>query len=122
MRAPDWLAALDERNPAPGSELAIADLSAGDRLQIATANSVYDFRMLGGRDAEARCSRPDRPQGRVRLMGCTFGMSSAIKPGHIFCGGSLEFTFDGGRQVHNTTAITAIRHWRCGAEAEDLGE
>jgi hypothetical protein len=43
-------------------------------------------------------------------MGCTFGLSSSIKPDHLFCGGNLELSYqlDGAPMTHTTTTIKEI--------------
>jgi hypothetical protein len=82
-------------------------------LKVVTQHTDYLFGIVDGRDADLECSRADRPSGRVKIMGCTFGKSSSIKPDYLFCGGNLEFTYelDGVAMVHKTTAIKAI-YWR----------
>ena len=42
--------------------------------------TAYTFAMLGRDDAMLTTNRPDRPTGKVRINGCTFGASSSIKP------------------------------------------
>ncbi len=106
---PDWLDFLQARGEAAGAELALEDLREGDLVQVRTRHTVYSLRMREGREADLHTGRGDRPAGRVRINGCTFGASSTIKPGHLFCGGNLEFQFDGGRMVHLTTEIVELR-------------
>jgi hypothetical protein len=66
--------------------------------------------ILKNRDAILACPQPGRPEGRVRIMGCTFGRSSSIKPDHLFCGGNLELSYrlKGVAMTHRTTAIKEI--------------
>jgi len=111
--APDWLAAVAGILRDAGDEFGLAQLRAGDVLRIETGHTVYVLRMVEGREAELATGRADRPSGRVRIQGCTFGDSSSIKPDSLFCGGNLEFTFDEGRMVHRTTSIRAICHASC---------
>ena len=93
-----------------GDEFDLGQLAAGDELLVTTRHTDYRFKIIADRVAELDCSRPDRPHARVKIMGCTFGNSSSIKPDYLFCGGNLEFTYEieGRRMVHTTTAIKAI--------------
>ena len=93
-----------------GDELDLAQLAAGDELRVVTNHTEYLFTIMENRFASLSSVRCDRPAGRVRLMGCTLGNSSSIKPDHLFCGGNLEFTYelDGRSMTHKTTAIKAI--------------
>ena len=96
-----------------GDELDLGTLKPGDELRIVTGHTEYVFKIIEDRIADLTCSRFDRPNARVKIMGCTFGNSSSIKPDHLFCGGNLEFTYelDGHPMVHKTTVIKAI-YWR----------
>jgi hypothetical protein len=93
-----------------GDQFDLRELQSGDKLRVVTEHTKYDFAMLEGRNADLTCSRPDRPHAQVKIMGCTFGQSSSIKPNHLFCGGNLEFTYqlEGLPMTHRTTAIKAI--------------
>jgi hypothetical protein len=108
--APDWEKFLEGAAKNCGDEFDLTQLASGDELRVTSENTVYLFRMVGSRDATLVTDRPDRPSDRVRLMGCTFGLSSTIRPDHLFCGGNLEFTFERGqaRMTHTTTAIRRI--------------
>jgi len=105
----DWLKHLEAHAQSAGEELDIDTLFPGDLLQVLTLHTTYAFKIVEGRDAELLTDRSDRPSGPVRINGCTFGQSSTIKPGHLFCGGNLEFQFDNGNQIQTTTTIRAIR-------------
>jgi hypothetical protein len=109
----DWLLHLKSGEGSYGEEFALAQLSPGDQLRVVTQHTDYLFTIVAARDATLSCTRSDRPRGLVRIMGCTFGRSSSIKPDHLFCGGNLEFTYqlDGVPMTHTTTAIRAIG-WR----------
>jgi len=111
---PDWLEIITEVNDRNGPEIDIGQLLPQDRLIVTTNHTHYGFTIVAGREADLETNRADRPAGRVRLMGCTFGASTTIKPDHLFCGGNLEFTLerDGQRRTHVTTTITALRHLR----------
>lgn len=93
-----------------GDQFDLGQLAPGDKLKVVTQHTDYVFTVVEGRDADLECSRADRPSGRVRIMGCTFGHSSSIKPDDLFCGGNLEFAYalDSISMTHKTTAIKAI--------------
>src|SRR5947207_792049 len=109
----DWIRFVKSKKGRLGSELDLSLLEPGDLLKVVTKNSEYVLKIVKGREADLACAQPGRPNGRVRIMGCTFGRSSSIKPDHLFCGGNLEFTYEieGRRMVHKTTEIKAI-YWR----------
>jgi hypothetical protein len=107
----DWLEHLRGHHGAAHADLELVALAAGDVLRICTRNTIYALRMISSeREAVLATDRVDRPSGLVRIMGCTFGQSSTISPDRLFCGGSLELTFDqeGRRMVHTTSAIRSI--------------
>jgi hypothetical protein len=99
----DWLLHLKSTEGKLGEEFDITQLAPGDLLKVVTLHTDYLFTVVDNRHADLVCSRPDRPVGRILLMGCTFGESSSIKPNHLFCGGEA--------MTHITTAIRAI-YWR----------
>jgi len=109
----DWLHYIKSSEGKLGAELELAELKPGDVLKIVTLHSQYQLTIVRGREAMLDCSQPGRPAGRVRIMGCTFGRSSSIKPDHLFCGGNLELSYrlDGAGMTHRTTAIKEI-HWQ----------
>ena len=109
----DWLRFVKSKTGKLGDEFELSDLEPGDALKITTANSEYTLTMVTGRDAILTCPQPGRPAGCVRIMGCTFGHSSSIKPDHLFCGGNLELSYreNGVPMTHRTTAIREIL-WR----------
>ena len=106
-----------------GDELDLRQLAAGDELKVITRHTEYLFKMMENRFASVSSARCDRPAGRVRLVGCTLGNSSSIKPDHLFCGGNLEFTYhlDGRSMTHKTTAIQAIYLRRSNSSVGDTG-
>jgi hypothetical protein len=106
----DIIAYLKATEEKVGDQFELEQMKAGDELRVATQHTDYVFAMQNDRTADLTCSRFDRPHARVKLMGCTFGQSSSIKPDHLFCGGNLEFTYelDGVPMTHRTTAIKAI--------------
>jgi hypothetical protein len=109
----DWLRYLESREGTLGDELDLSQLQPGDFLKVVTRNSDYLLTIVEGRDATLHCSEPGRPEGRIRIMGCTFGQSSSIKPDHLFCGGNLELSYreNGVSMTHRTTTIREIL-WR----------
>jgi hypothetical protein len=106
----DWMTVLQQHVTEAPTDIDLQELRPGDRLRIVTRNTSYDLVLLEGRYADLKTDRADRPCGQVQIMGCTFGMSSSIKPDHLFCGGNLEFTFEGGTMTHLTSVIREI-HW-----------
>jgi len=106
----EWSSILTQHMESGDDELDLRQVEPGDLLRVVTGHTDYNLVFISGSDAELTTNRPDRPSGKVKIMGCTFGKSSSIKPDHLFCGGSLEFTFDEGRMTHLTTPIRAI-HW-----------
>lgn len=109
----DWLHYIKSKEGELGDELELSQLKPGDVLKIVTLHSQYLLTIVKSREAILDCSKPGRPGGRVRIMGCTFGRSSSIKPDHLFCGGNLELSYklEGAAMTHRTTAIKEI-HWQ----------
>ncbi|MBI4025370.1 MAG: hypothetical protein HY360_10355 [Verrucomicrobia bacterium] len=116
--APDWLSFIERQNGANGHEFDLQQLRPGDWLRVVTQHTTYDFRMLSEREATLRTGRDDRPSGLARILGCTFGQSSSIKPDHLFCGGNLKFVFQDGEMTLVTTSIREIHHWSRGDRKE----
>ena len=107
----DWLSRLKEHAASEAAELDITELQPGDIVRIGTLNTIYTLRLIdGARHAEMETDREDRPAGQVKIMGCTFGLSTTISPDHVFCGGNLELSFmrEGVRMTHTTSEIRRI--------------
>jgi hypothetical protein len=104
----NWEEFLRQHSALVLPEVRLADLGVGDRLVVETLHTRYGFEWREGGVVILATNRPDRPSGEVRLHGCTFGRSSSIKPSVLFCGGNLEFTSDGGKLCHTTTAIRSL--------------
>ncbi len=102
---PDWLKCLAGHKALADDELDLGLLRRGDVLVVVTEHTRYALRITDGKHAELETDRPDRPRGPARINGCTFGMSSSIKPDSLFCGGNLELSLEDGKIIHNTTAI-----------------
>jgi hypothetical protein len=111
----DWSQYLRSTEGKLGDELELAALRPGDLLRIVTLNSEYFLTIVRDREATLVSPQPGKPTGAVCIMGCTFGLSSSIKPGHLFCGGNLELRYqlEGVSMTHTTTAIKEI-HLRRG--------
>lgn len=116
----DWLSHLKDHAAQERAELNLKEIQAGDILRIGTRNTVYSLRMIDDRVAELATDRPNRPIGQVKIMGCTFGLSSTISPDHLFCGGNLELTFleEGHRMTHTTSAIQKLQWIRSRPDGE----
>ena len=106
---PDWEEFIRRHQAAGVVELDLTTLRAGDTLLVITTHTAYTFKMLENSEATMSTNRADRPAGRVRINGCTFGASSSIKPDQLFCGGNLEFTHSDGREISTTTEIRALQ-------------
>jgi serine/threonine protein kinase/TPR repeat protein len=111
---PDGFKIIAEVTDPNAAEFDLNQLLPLDRLDVTTKRTHYKFTIVSGRDADLETNRTSRPAGRVRITGCTFGNSTAIKPDHLFYGGNLEFTYEreGTRRTHLTTSITTLRHLR----------
>lgn len=107
----DWLNAVQQHTQPEQGELEFDSLKPGDRLQVRTQHTLYDFTWSDGGtwEADLQTDRADRPGGHVQLVGCALGAGSTIAPGRLFNGGGLEYTSEGGKWVHRTTAILWIR-------------
>ncbi len=116
----DWARFTHGLSERVGDRLPLGELQPGDVFTIETVNTRYLFRVIQEREVELVTDRADRPGGRVRIAGCTFGLSSTIMPHELFCGGNLEFNFEenGQRITHTTTTIRKIMVRREGAPAE----
>ncbi|GMV98421.1 MAG: hypothetical protein AMXMBFR83_27710 [Phycisphaerae bacterium] len=104
----DWEGFLREHSALGLPEVRLSELNPGDRLVVETLHTRYGFEWREGGVVELTTNRPDRPRGPVRIHGCTFGRSSSIKPGLLFCGGNLEYLSDEGRLRHLTTSIRSL--------------
>ena len=107
--APDWEEFIRRHQASGVVELDLTTLRPGDTVVVVTNHTAYTFKLLAQTEAMMTTHRPDRPSGRVRINGCTFGASSSIKPDHLFCGGNLEFTHNDGHEISTTTEIRALQ-------------
>jgi hypothetical protein len=107
----DWIRFVKSKKGKLGHELDLSLLEPGDLLKVVTRNSEYVLKIGEGREADLSCAQAGRPSGRVRILGCTFGRSSSIKPDHLFCGGNLELSYrvEGAAMTHRTTTISEIQ-------------
>lgn len=104
----DWERFLRQHRALGLPEVELGALQPGDRLVVETLHTRYGFEWQPDGAVELTTNRTDRPRGAVRIQGCTFGQSSSIKPGQLFCGGNLEYLSDDGRMRHRTTAIRSL--------------
>jgi len=107
--SPDIVAFLQEVEKWIGDELDLSLIKEGDRVLVRTRNTSYLLHMTGTHSARLVTDRPDRPGGNAKIKGCAFGHSRMIKPGHLFCGGNMEFTLEQSRQTFLTSPIQAIQ-------------
>jgi hypothetical protein len=108
----DWEQFAYRYGESDAEEFSLSQLNPGDLLRVVTEHTNYLFTVISHREASLQCSRSDRPSGSVRISGCGFGFSHAFKPGHLFCGGRMEFTFFQNEKLtrYRTTSIRAIVH------------
>jgi hypothetical protein len=108
----DWEQFASKYGESDAEEFSLERLNPGDTLLVVTQHTNYVFTVVSRQEAHLRCSRYDRPSGKVTISGCGFGFCHAFKPGHLFCGGRMEFTFIQNEQPtrFRTTAIQAIEH------------
>ena len=106
----DWLEHLRAQAERGASELSLSGFQAGDVVVVQTLHTRYVLCWQADGSAELTTDRPDRPAGRVRVNGCTFGASSTIKPDALFTGGNLEFVSHDAALQHRTTSIQSL-HW-----------
>ena len=108
----DWEQFAYRYGESDSEEFPLCQLHPGDLLRVVTEHTNYLFTVINHREARLQCSRSDRPSGSVTISGCGFGFSHAFKPGHLFCGGRMEFTFlqDEKLTRYRTTSIRAIVH------------
>jgi len=108
----DWEQFAYRYGESDAEEFSLSQLNPGDVLRVITEHTNYLFTVTDNHEARLQCSRSDRPSGSVRISGCGFGFSHAFKPGHLFCGGRMEFTFlrNEKRTRYRTTSIQAIVH------------
>jgi hypothetical protein len=108
----DWEQFAYRYGESDPEEFSLSRLNPGDVLRVVTEHTNYLFTVIDNHEARLQCSRSDRPSGSVRISGCGFGFSHAFKPGHLFCGGRMEFTFLQNQKLtrYRTTSIRAIVH------------
>lgn len=108
----DWEQFAAKYGESDAEEFSLQRLNPGDTLRIVTQHTNYVFTVISGREVQLKSSRADRPSGAVKIWGCGFGFCHAFKPGYLFCGGRLEFTFVSNEKPtrYRTTAIQTIEH------------
>jgi hypothetical protein len=105
---PDWKSFLKSLPESFEQEIALKAIVPGDRVLIKTRNSAYLFDWKDVDEANVRSNDPKAPSGPVRIMGCSFGLSTSIRPDVLFCGGNLEFTHSNGEKTWTTSPIREI--------------
>jgi hypothetical protein len=108
-QSPDWQAFLAGHAAVKQDEISLATVEPGDRILVKTRNTHYLLAWRNADLAELQSSSPRAPSGPVRIMGCSFGLSSSIRPDALFCGGNLEFTYADGEKRWTTSAIEEIQ-------------
>ena len=107
-RNEDWTSLIQSLPTRFQKELILEDVVPGDNILIKTKNTLYLFTWANMDGAELRTDSPRGPSGTVRIMGCSFGLSSSIRPDALFCGGNLEFTYQNGEKTWTTSEIDEI--------------
>jgi hypothetical protein len=106
----DWKSFIQSLPTAFQKELDLTALVPGDHVLIKTRNALYLFSWQGAEMAELCTNSQRAPSGPIRIMGCSFGLSSSIRPDALFCGGNLEFTYQAGEKTWTTSEIDEIHH------------
>jgi hypothetical protein len=106
----DWASFVRSLPKSFEKELDLGAVAPGDRILVKTRNTLYLFTWKGGYQAELRTNKRKTPGGLVQIMGCSFGLSSSIRPDALFCGGNLEFTHEEGEKTWTTSKIDEIYH------------
>ena len=104
----NWQTFLQSHEGLAQNELALTAIAPGDRVLVKTRNTHYLLSWRGGDMATLRTSSAKAPSGAVRVMGCSFGLSSSIRPDALFCGGNLELTHLDGERTWTTSEIKEI--------------
>lgn len=104
----DWKMFLESLPATSEKELPLIAIVPGDRVVIRTRNTAYLFKWKAVDEADLTANDPKAPSGPVRIMGCSFGLSSSIRPDAFFCGGNLEFTHANGDKTWTTSPIEEI--------------
>jgi hypothetical protein len=118
----DWEQFVSRYAESSIDEFVLEQLRPGDTLRVATEHTDYVFTMDDDEQTRLSCSRADRPSGTVHISGCGFAFCHAFKPGHLFCGGRMEFTFLRGERPtrYRTTSIQSIVHEQAGWIDDEL--
>ncbi|HET7537045.1 MAG TPA: hypothetical protein VFJ90_11355 [Candidatus Didemnitutus sp.] len=104
----DWEKYLSDRRAQSSPAIDLNRLQAGDRLAVETKNTRYELLWRADGSAELSTNRPDRAPGLVVVQGCALGRASPVKPGVLFCGGSLEYHSVDGQLKFRTSTIKAL--------------
>ena len=107
-RGGDWVSFIQSLPPSFQKELDLETVAPGDRVLVKTRNTLYLFTWKGPDQAELFTNKGNAPRGPVKIMGCSFGLSSSIRPNALFCGGNLELTYQKGEKTWTTSEIDEI--------------
>ncbi len=89
------------------AEVDLRTLRPGDRLEVVTKNTRYEFDWRDDGCVLLQTNRTDRPWGPVTLTGCAFRRSGILASHVVFLGGKLEFLSLNERVRHRTTVIVS---------------
>jgi hypothetical protein len=107
--SPDWQSFLASHASVKQDEISLSSVEPGDRILVKTRNTHYLLSWQSADHSELRTNSSRAPSGLVRIMGCSFGLSSSIRPDALFCGGNLELTYADGEKRWTTSAIEEIQ-------------
>ena len=106
----DWGEFLHSAVEPSCAELDLRRVQTGDRVLVRTRNTDYLLHWLSDNEVELASSNPNGPQGKVQIMGTTFGLSSSIRPDFLTCETNLELTYNDGHRTWTTSPIVEIRY------------
>ena len=104
----NWEIFLEEQVLHGPGEVDLKTMQPGDRLDVVTKNTRYEFEWGEDGCAMLRTDRADRPWGLVMVTGCVFRRSGIAVPKVVFGGGMLEFVSMNGQVRHRTTGIVSL--------------
>jgi hypothetical protein len=106
----DWSSFVHSFSEPSCNELDLRRIKAGDCVVVKTRNTLYLLEWKTSDAVELRSNNPATPTGPVRVMGCTFGLSTSIRPDFLACGNNLELTYNDGHRTWTTSPIEEIHH------------
>ena len=106
----DWSTFVHSLTEPTCNELDLRRMAEGDSVVVKTRNTLYLLEWKTADSVELRTNSASAPSGPVRIMGCTFGLSSSIRPDFLTCGSNLEVTYNDGHRTWTTSPIEEIHH------------